>query len=317
MPTIQAALPPNPKPVSQQAFNKLVFSPQDSFNVGVIYKIGSTLDTTNIKSLNMWEKTTPGQYVWDVVYLLKNEIAFTDKKNKNIILLDRKGHEVTDSKQKGVRLQGPWGIAYHPTQDYLLVCDYIGGHVTFLNPTTLCEMKKVKMLGISRPVGICVMSDGNIVVSGNRKVGMLYNTNLVGVFDIHGTQLHLWDSYNNGAGRFVDVEYVAVDDGDNILVLNYNSKKISKFDKTGGFLCEWSTRGNPRGLTVAGDIVLVAEWNPNCVMAYSLQGGDARQVLAWDRGQEDQFGRIKSLSTHNNDLTVVGEKGLRMYKLAT
>ncbi len=50
------------------------------------------------------------------------------------------------------------------------------------------------------------------------------------------------------------------------------------------------------------------------MMAYNLQGGDARQVLAWDR-EKDHFVKIKSLSFHDNDLTVVGESGLRMYKL--
>ncbi len=36
LPIIQAALPPNPKPVSQQAFNKLVFMPHNSIDVGVL-----------------------------------------------------------------------------------------------------------------------------------------------------------------------------------------------------------------------------------------------------------------------------------------
>ncbi len=36
LPTIQAALPLNPNPVSQQTFNKLMFTPQDSINVGIL-----------------------------------------------------------------------------------------------------------------------------------------------------------------------------------------------------------------------------------------------------------------------------------------
>ncbi len=39
LPTIQAALPPDPEPVSQQAFKTLMFTPQDSFNVGVLQTI--------------------------------------------------------------------------------------------------------------------------------------------------------------------------------------------------------------------------------------------------------------------------------------
>ncbi len=316
LPTIQAALPPNPKPVNQQAFTKLLFTPQDSINVGALHVTGSTECKTNIKSLKVWEKANVGTCVWDAVYLGKGNIAFTDRDNNTIILLDRKGQVLADSKQKGVRLQDPWGITYyHSTQDCLLVCDCKGGHVSFLHPTTLWEMTRVKMSGISRPAGVCVMSDGNIVVSGCSKASGIYNPDSVGVFDIHGTLLHMWHSYNNATDRFVDVGYVAVDDEDNILLSHRQSKKIIKLDKTGMFLWEWSTHGEPWGLTVAGDIVLVAEDDPDCVMAYNLQGGDARQVLAWDRGQEDQFGSIMSLSTHNDDLSLVGERGLRMYKL--
>ncbi len=341
LPKIQAALPPNPKHISPDTFNKLVFTPQDSINVGVLHLTGSTVYKTNIKSLNMWEKENINQdsfnvgvqhetesillttniknfKVWekanigacvcDVVHLRKEKIAIIDGDNKNIILMDREGQVLADSRQKGVRLQGPRGIAYHPTQDCLLVCDYGGGYVTFLHPTTLCEMLTVKMSGISRPAGVCVMSDGNIVVSGAGQA----EVSSVGVFDIHGTQIHLWPMYDR-----VDVEYVAVDDEDNILVSGYHNNKIIKSNKTGRFLCEWSTRGNPGGLTVAGDIVLVAEDDPDCVMAYNLQGGDARQVLAWDEGQQSQFGMIRSLSIEDNEMTVVGINGLQMYKLTT
>ncbi len=316
LPTIQAALPPNPKPVSQQAFTKLMFTPQDSINVGVLNKTEITLHTTNIKSLKVWEKANVGEHVFDVVHLRKGKIVFTEKEDRNnIILMDREGKVLAESTQEGVRLQDPRGIAYHPTQGCLLVCDCKGGHVSFLHPTTLCEMTKVKIPGIHIPTGVCVMSDGNIVVSGEDKVGELYS-DFVGVFDIHGSQLHLWHTYNNGAHKFAGAWYIAVDDEDNILVSNYSSKKIVKLDKMCRFLCEWSTRGEPWGLAVAGDIVLVAERSPDCVRAYNLQGGDARQVLAWDRGK-GHFGKIRSLSIVNNDLTVVGARGLQMYKLTT
>ncbi len=196
-----------------------------------------------------------------------------------------------------------------------MVCDYNRGHVTFLHPTTLCEMTKVKLDGISGPLGVCVMSDGNIVVSGHsKKLLVVFNSSTVGVFDIHGTQLHLWDTYDNGVDWFVKVWYLAVDDEDNILMSDNHGKNIIKLDKTCRFLCMWPTQGEPRGLTVAGNIVLVAETGPDCVMAYNLQGGDVRLVLAWDR-EQGQFGEIMSLSINNNDLTVVGERGLRIYRL--
>ncbi len=317
LPTIQAALPPNPKPVNQQAFTKLLFTPQVAINVGALHMTGRTAYKTNIKSIKVWDKANVGKRVWDMVCLIKWKIVFTDIGNQAIVLMD-KGQVLADSRQKGVKLHKPLGIVYHPKQDCLLVCDYIGGHVTFLHPTSLREMKKVKISGISHPVGVCVMSDGNIVVSGGGKAGGVYHPDSVGVYDIHGKLKHLQHTYNRGTDKFAGAAFVAVDNQDNILVSNCNSKKIVKLDKAGRFLCDWSTQGNPRGLTVAGDIVLVAEWNPDCMMAYSLHGGDARQVLAWNRGRKDKFSKIMALSTTPQyDLTVVGEKGLRMYRLTS
>ncbi len=262
----------------------------------------------------MWEKANVGKRVWDVVCLRNGTIAFTETDSNNIILMDREGKVLTESVQKIVGLQEPRAIAYHPTHNSLLICDKSSGYITLLNTTTLSKKTNVRS-GITGHVATCVMSNGNIVVGGGSKEGF----ESVGVFDIDGRQLQLWDTYNDGAGTFKGALYihVTVDAEDNILVSNYKNKKIIKFNKTGRFLCEWSAKGAPLGLTVAGNIVLVAERKPDCVMAYNWQGRDARQVMAWDIGQSGQFGSIRSLSTQETDLVVVGDNGVRMYKLTT
>ncbi len=213
--------------------------------------------------------------------LRNGKTAFTDIVKTTIILMDRDGQVLADSIQKGVTVLRPCGIAYHPRQNCLLVCDIGGKNVTFLHPTTLRVMTKVKMAWISAPVGICVMSNGNTVVSGQGKqlIGMC-SSGTVGVFDIHGTQLHPWNTYTTGVEKLIGAWYTAVDNEDNILLSDHQSKKIVKLDKTGRFLSKWPTQGEPRGLAVAGDIVLVAEEGPDCVMAYNLQGGDARLAVS-------------------------------------
>ncbi len=126
---------------------------------------------------------------------------------------------VDNVKQQGVRLQEPRSIAYHPTKDCLLVCDYDSQCVRFLHPTNLCEMTKVKIPGISRPAGVYVMSDGNIVVSGDREFEKVDNSGSVGVFDVHDKQLHMWDNKSPGCCIGIECVDVAVDHKDNILVL--------------------------------------------------------------------------------------------------
>ncbi len=424
LPSIQATLPPDSKPPSQQAFNKLIFAPQHSVDVGTLYKHGQTTlpiillmvsvfillfihplsmhpnrwcrqgeltsinqpfliyeyfsnlvkpynqdnmtpevsmniktmhhhdDTLsseasiNLRTLDMkidsvsvkqeqkilpqgpisasrhgddmvhtpklefrqvWRKGHMGNVLWDVVLLDTGRIAFTDTEDKMVTLMDRQGQVFTDSTQKSVTLHAPHGIAYHQREHAYIVCDYGQGHVVFLHPTDLHQIKHVTLSGLTDPVGVSVLSDGSIVVSGNRQVG---------VFNVYGTQLHLWDSYNNGAGHFEDPGHVAVDQEDNILVSDYLTKKIIKLDKTGLFLYEWSTVGSPLGLTVVGETLLVAQAHPDTVTAYSLQGNKVRQVIGWHIQDEgDIFGDVMSLSTHDNELIVIGLNGLIMFKL--
>ena len=73
---------------------------------------------------------------------------------------------------------------------------------------------------------------------------------------------------------------MAVDHKDNIFVSDMAGHKIIKLDKTSQFLCEWRMGGWPLGLEVAGDILLVAQWEPDHIMAYNLQGGETKHVLS-------------------------------------
>ncbi len=306
LPTLQMALIPELTPVSHKAFKTLVFTPHDIVSVGKLQEKMCIFPTTNINSERIWEKGNIGITLWDVVLMPTGRLAFTDIGVGKVILMERECDMQADHTKIVHSLKQPRSIAYHPIEDVLLVCDLSGGHVVFLSPIDLHERKQLKMPGISHPVGICVLSDGSLVVSGSRQVG---------VFDINGTQLHLWDNYNNGTEQFGWPWYVAVDHYDNILVSDWPRKKIIKLDKTGQLLCEWSTEGLPCSVTVAGDTVLVAQRQPDCVLAYDLQGGDAKQIVIWQGRSEKQFSRIMSLSFQHNELCVVGVKGLKIYKL--
>ncbi len=76
------------------------------------------------------------------------------------------------------------------------------------------------------------------------------------------TQLYSWDTYNNGACRFVSPLYVTEDRDNNIYVPDRDVNKIVKMNETGKMLCECQTEGRPCGLTMCDDKVLVIEYGP-------------------------------------------------------
>ncbi len=320
LPTILAALPPDPKPVTQHSYTKLIFTPDDSINVGKVKRENERrvsvtmaasrlkLTSTNLNTDEEWEKSGLGDNMWDVTFTQEGHLAYTDFSKKRVVLMQVDGTVLIDTVQQRVKLLQPRGIAYHHKEDALLVCDQDGQCVVFLEPTTLQMRKQVEMLSITTPHGIDILSDGNIVITGR------YGP--VGVFHTDGSQLYRWHNYNNGANKFGCPFYVAVDRDDNILVSDLSLKKIVKFDKTGIFKCEWPMEGGPSGIVMAGDILLVVHGGRDRVMAHNLHGEETTRVLTWDRGQRDQFGWIKSLCVHGDQLVVIGHSGIRMYTLA-
>ncbi len=312
LPSIQAAL-------SQKGGKtviipgNLTFKREDSLQVGNLHnnKIEVFNDmhehTCNIKTVTVTdERSDIGSSLWDCVFVNESVMAVTDCNKKVILLVDIQGHILTDSHRQGVVFQDIRSIAYHPILDCLVVSDEGADCLYMLDPNTLSLTRKVQLTQLS-PYGVAVMSNGNIVLTD-------VNKKKVGVFNINGTQLYLWDTYNNGARKFCTPWYVAVDRHNNIYVAEFTGKKIVKLSETGEMLCEWQTKGDPFGLTVCGDKVLVAEHStPNCVIEYSEKGGRGRKLLTWQiqRG----FSNIRSIAIHKDLLAVIGYQGLRLYKL--
>ncbi len=286
------------------------FQPQNSLQVGKVlkdrnevfygedfmYKIVYVID----------ERSDVGGELWDVVFVKESVMAVTDYKKNVVLLMDSQGHILKDSHKQGVKIQDPRGIAYHPKLDCLVVCERSAHCLCMLDPNTLSLTKKVQLKQLS-PWGVAVMSNGNIVLTECDK-------RMVGVFDMNGTQLYSWQTYNNGASRFDIPIYLTVDRDNNIYVAEFASKKIVKLSKTGEMLCEWQTEGDPGGLTVCGDKVLVAEFGSHdSVIEYSVKGGPGRGLLSWH--SQRGFCKIRSIAIHQDQLAVIGPQGLRIYKL--
>ncbi len=315
LPTIQAAL-------TQAASTRvkivipgpLKFQPQNSLKVGNLLKDRNEVFygedcmykyACNIKTVSVIDEGSDiGSWLWDVVFVQESVMALTDCDKKGVLLVDSQGPILTDSHKQGVVFQDPRGIAYHPTLDCLVVCDRDAGCLCMLDPNTLSLIRKVQLKQVP-PCGVAVMSNGNIVLTDNKK-------NKVGVFDMNGTQLY---TCNNGASMFGCSIYITVDRDNNIYVPDWDANKIVKLSETGKMLCEWNTRGKPRGLTVCGDKVLVAECGPpDCVREYSVEGEPGRCLLTWH--EQEGLRWIMSIAIHQDQLAVIGTEGLRLYELA-
>ncbi len=317
LPSIQTALTEiASKRLKKVIPGKIRFTPEDSLQVGNLHKDKTEVfnsgdcvheHTCTIKNVSLNDETSCiGSELWDGMFVKESVMAVTDTKENVVMLVDRQWNILTDSHKQGVKLQAPCGICYHPLLNYLVVCDRDANCLCMLDPNTLSLTKKVPLIQFS-PHGVAVMSNGNIVLTDTAK-------SMVGVFDINGTQLYSWDTYNNGVSTFISPWYVTVDRNNNIYVADFDGDKIVKLRDPGEILCEWQTKGTPLGLTVCCDKVLVAECgSPNCVREYSVEGGSGRSLLTWKR--EGGFGTISSIAIHDDQLTVIGEKGLKMYKL--
>lgn len=280
-------------------------------NVGTLHKAFGEVravkkkmfNTPNLRSQTILEKPLLGGNYYGVVFTSKGNIAMTGQYKKSVILISKDGSIIADSSEMNSIVQIR-GIAYHPKLDALLVCDESSKCVIFLDATSLEFKKKVEVPGIEEPHGIAVMSNGSMVVTGYRGP--------VGVFNTDGKQLKLWKSYKNGSGLWNWPYFVVVDHDDNIIVSDMAGHKIIKLDKSGQFLNEWRTEGWPLGMEVVGNVLLVAQWEPDRVVAYDLKVKDTRLVLSWSRAQ---YGVIRSVSVEDECLAVLGQNGLRIYKL--
>ncbi len=321
LPSIQAALTKSISAWSETVIpGKMTFHPLDSLQVGNVDKAKDKVfnrencvsqQAYNIKTVSVVnERSEIGSGLLEVVFVKQSILAITESAHNRVLLVDRQGHVLTNSHKQGAQLEVARGIAYHPTQDCLVVCNDVAGCLCILDPNTLSLTKKIQLTPFL-PYSVAVMSDGNIVLTDciNKKVG---------VFDMNGTQLCSCDTHNNATPIFNKYSHpwcVRVDRENNIYVAELEGKMIVKFSETGHMLCKWRTEGGPCGLTVWGDKVLVAECCKlgDCVREYSIDGVPGRCLITWDK--QNMFGDIKCVAIHQNQLTAIGYKGLRMYKI--
>lgn len=56
-----------------------------------------------------------------------------------------------------------------------------------------------------------------------------------------------WGSYGSGDGQFYNFRQIAIDDENNLYIVDHNNNRVQKFDINGNFLLKWGSTGETEG----------------------------------------------------------------------
>ena len=122
--------------------------------------------------------------------------------------------------------------------------------------------------GMTWPAGIALDSSGNIYCSEEFQ-------NKIFVFNEDGEEIGSWGEAGSGQGQLNGPSGLAVDDDDNLLVVDARNNRVQKFT-TGGEYIATIGEGqldSPWGIGLDSDgNIYVADWGNSCVRKYSADG---------------------------------------------
>ncbi len=252
----------------------------------------------------------------DIAFTPDGNIAMTTYKDTILLLtvnnLTRTVRKRPMSAKQYFNFRSICGIAFHPQEHCLLICDTTG-FISFLHKNIpLSYIKKeVNLQGLDTPQHIAVLENGCLVVSGQKKGE--HGVGVVGVFDVEGKTLCVIEQFTwEGEKRSFDIGRVTTDSDNNIYISQWSMCKIVKLDQTGNTLGVWSVDNRPRGLTVWKNRLLIAERNYG-VVSYTLDGTDRQTLVKWYNNE--RYGDIMSLAVQGDKLAVLGDSGVKVFEL--
>ena len=96
----------------------------------------------------------------------------------------------------------------------------------------------IRVIGnMKRPWGLATNSKGHIIVAE-------YGASCISVLTPEGKKIHSFGSRGSANGQFSDPQGVAVDNNDNIYIVDHGNHRIQKFNSTGAFIAHMSS-SNP------------------------------------------------------------------------
>jgi tripartite motif-containing protein 71 len=159
------------------------------------------------------------------------------------------------------------------------------------------------------PCGIAVDSDNNIFLAdlGNHRITK---------FDSGGNSLASWGGsacadYGSADGQFKYPHGIAIDNSDNIYVLDTANHRVQKFGHAFNFLAKWGSQGSgpgqfsfPTGIAVSGaGTVYIADTNNNRIQKFDSSGTFITQWGSYGSA-DGQFNEPTSLAVDSTDSIV-------------
>lgn len=116
------------------------------------------------------------------------------------------------------------------------------------------------------PDDLAFASNGDIYVAdaGNGRILRL---------DAQGRFLGQWGLKGDGEGEFASAHGIGIDAMDRIYVADRGNHRVQVFSKDGEFLSAWSGFGNPFGVQVVGDELIVTDGDAHTISHLRLDDG--------------------------------------------
>jgi sugar lactone lactonase YvrE len=127
--------------------------------------------------------------------------------------------------------------------------------------------------------------------------------------DGKGKFLGQWGKKGKGPSEFATAHGLAIDRQNRIYVADRNNNRVQVFDAAGKFLAEWGGFGNPFGLHVRDNQLLVSEGDVNKIFHFSLDSGKIEEQ--WGDSQTLQLPHLMA-SDRKGNLYIAEVNGKRV-----
>lgn len=157
--------------------------------------------------------------------------------------------------------------------------------------------------GFRAPDDVVFDSSGNLYVadSGNGRIVKLSPA---------GEHLAQWGSKGKAPGQFATAHGLGIDREDRIYVADRGNKRVQVFDASGKHLADWTGFGNPFGLLVVGEELLVTEGDIHKIFHLDRDG---KIVAEWGDPQLLQLPHLMAIDSKGT-LYVAEVNGKRVQK---
>ena len=175
-------------------------------------------------------------------------------------------------------------------------------------------MRSIILENMSRPCGIAVLSNGNLVVTQTTE-----NDSGIGIFEPRkGRNITAWWTYGPSDLEFFMPSHVYVDWQDRIWVPD--DAVILAFNTDGQLLHTIPTPVDPMGLASYNGEILAAISDtepdyPGEIVSCDIKEKTYRTILKWTDIDMNALGQICSVAVARKHLVVMGKRGLRIYEI--